>query len=571
MLTRDYRFAPTVGFWQVELVRTAREIARSPEHAVLAMDHEIDDFMAQVGTVGFNPSLDRLRYLFALSLLCDIYLAGGRIGVLDSVIHVSWPDWESDLGRDLARRALDSISSHRDLRFGEVSRLRPLFLPTTKRTEVIDIMRSGRFWLEPAHRTHASGVRYAEAFTAGLRLWRMPYRGREGRLRRFLIVGQSLAHATQPFVVGLIEVGDDAPYSTERDAFLVMRSQEMRSWLDRTHGPHQARAVGDLMRQLRHALLPIPGISPDLSAASVVELRDELLRRAQGRSQSEDALVEKKKIAYLVRLAMGEIAFDALGRGQPEDPAGIREGVRAVHDLTVPRVHMEVTVCGAVPPFTSALGGKLVTAFLGHPDILAITKGGAATIVRELFDLSRLEALLPHWGLLAMTTKGLYPGHSALYNRAEIPGESEPVRLQKVGNTKGSTTTLLGTRTGKLAHLLMDATPARTVSRTYGTGGAKRQRLIESAVMSTNLPGSFVHAGIRRPVYGLRLVSNLAECVWLGAQPSWNVKRLTSGDEYSRAATVLWRGRWLAKAEMRLAAADTDIPGALEHLVRPEP
>src|SRR3989337_1116129 len=105
------------------------------------------------------------------------------------------------------------------------------------------------------------------------------------------------------------------------------------------------------MRQLRQALLPIPGISTDLSAASVVELRDELLRRAQGRSQSEDALVEKKRIAYLVRLAMGEIALDGIAGGQPEDPAGIREGVRAVHDLTVPRVHMEVTVCGAVPPF----------------------------------------------------------------------------------------------------------------------------------------------------------------------------------------------------------------------------
>ncbi len=571
LAVRDYRFAPSVGSWQIELIRIAHHLTIAPDRVIDEVDREVRAFL-DARPVAPALSIDRLRFAFALSLLHDITLAGGRVHVVDSQIYVSWPAWDAAGGRGAAQHALDVVASKRPLSPTERRRLSRLFLSAAEPAALTDFLRSGRFWLEPAEAVHPSGVHYSEAFAVALRLWRMPYRGREGRLRRFLLVGQHMQVAPEPVVAGLIEVGDEAPYSTERDQFLALRVKEAISWLLAQPDPSAVAAlVCERIQRLRRALLPVKGITADGSARDVVHRREDLLRRAHGRSQTERNLIQKKRIAYLVRLAEGELAFDRLARGEPvpESDRGLSEGVRGMHDLTVPRVHMEVTVCGAVPPFANGLGGKLVVAFLAHPAVLDVLLGTTSSILRDIFDLPRLEKILPHWGLLALTTKGLYPGHSALYNRASVPASSREIRLRKIGETRGSTTNLLSARTGKLAHLVMEAAAShRRVSRTYGTGGAKRQRSIESAVLSIGLPGSFVHAGIRRPVYGLPLVSNLPSVVWAGDEPRWLIDRHPAPDMYAAAAVRLWRARWLAKAADRLRGGGA-IHGVIEHFEEP--
>src|SRR5262249_39370876 len=158
---------------------------------------------------------------------------------------------------------------------------------------------------------------------------------------------------------------------------------------------------------------------------------------------SSDDLTLKKAITYVLRLAHGEHAFAAIADGRAPNASDLhlREGLRAMHNLVVPRIHMEVTICGALPPFSHVLGGKLVAGFLGHPSILEAASSGPGLILQALFDSEALAVEIPHWGLLALTTRGLYPGHSAQYNRASIPGASAPVRIQKIGETSGGTTT----------------------------------------------------------------------------------------------------------------------------------
>lgn len=93
----------------------------------------------------------------------------------------------------------------------------------------------------------------------------------------------------------------------------------------------------------------------------------------------------------------------------------------------------------------------------------------------------------------------------------------------------------------------------RQVSLTYGSGGAKRQRTIESAVIVSGLPETLVHAGIKRPIYGLRLAENLEAVVWAGQQPSWVVDRHAGCDQHDEAVTRDWRQRWLPQAQRRLS------------------
>ena len=312
-------------------------------------------------------------------------------------------------------------------------------------------------------------------------------------------------------------------------------------------------------------MLPVEGFPVPNGLEEVLAAEAAIQMRAGGRSQSHVGHREKKRLAYVLRLAHGELVFHEFAKGAlpaPRDPS-LREGLRAIHDLTVPRVHMEATICGALPPFNAALAGKLVVSFLAHPEILGSTKGSPGEIVKALFDVDRIGGLLPDSGMLALTTKGLYPGHSALYNRASVPGVSgEGVTLRKLGETRGESTMLIGERTARLAQRVAEgARSTGRVALVYGTGGSKRMRFLESSAVECGLPQRIVHAGIRRPVYGMRFLSNMPDVVWRGAIPKWLIDPAVSAEEYSRRATALWRSRWGDRAAAAASSRESPVVG----------
>ena len=85
--------------------------------------------------------------------------------------------------------------------------------------------------------------------------------------------------------------------------------------------------------------------------------------------------------------------------------------------------------------------------------------------------------------MLCITTKGLYEGHSAIYNRAEMPGLNGALRLRHIDNTDGESTTLIGEEAYSLARQLVDHSEEKSVpvSNVWGSGGSKRHRRIEWA------------------------------------------------------------------------------------------
>ncbi len=366
-------------------------------------------------------------------------------------------------------------------------------------------------------------------------------------------------------------MGDEAPYSTERDQLLALQPAKFLDWFFAM--PHRVAVAADLTKlfhRLREAVLPVEDFPVPGDLDRVLAVDAEIEARASGRSQSHIGLADKKRLAYVLRLAHGERLFRRLSEGAAVDKtdASLREGIRAIHDLTVPRVHMEVTICGALPPFNAALAGKLVVSFLAHPSILEATKGTPGQIVQSVFDIERIDGLLPDAGVIAITTKGLYPGHSALYNRAAVPGlDARPVRLRKLGDTRGESTMLMGERTARLAKRVVEgARESGRVALAYGTGGSKRMRFLESAAVESGLSQRIVHAGIRRPVYGLRLVSNLPEVIWCRAQPHWVVDTSLSAEDYSDTATALWRTQWGDRASAAALSHSSVVPGMISVL-----
>jgi hypothetical protein len=247
---------------------------------------------------------------------------------------------------------------------------------------------------------------------------------------------------------------------------------------------------------------------------------------------------------YLSRIMKAETALSNTDLWNENE---VNAGIRAIKDVTLNRVHTEIVICGALPPFGNLLIGKMVAMMINHPDIRSSLDRDIGILLQDTFDFHKLEAWLPRYGPLLITTKGLYPRHSAQYNRVRIVKHEGYLPLRKLGSTIGQTMSNMSDRTMKLAVEINERLGDKGVSREYGSGGSKRQRIIQKASTVVGINPAVMYADITRPVYGLSLVSNLQEVVLAGSKPEWRdlAGVIESPQEYEEKTVLLWRQQWL--------------------------
>lgn len=551
-----FEFRPDWGLYQREIweLHSGVEADEGPA-TVASMLHRV------LERVDSGP--DHARQAFSLSLLKDILDCTGSIWSRDGRLYVAWPDWEGLNGRHAAQVAMQKSREIRPLTHSELARVSPMFLEGVDGATLVQIMEEGRFSLVKAAEIHPSGIPYSDAFSAALRYWSMPYRGRTGRSRRFLLTCTHALTNNTPVVAGILEMGDEAPFCTWRDDLLGLTTPQLINWIESNSDPSKClKSVVETFESFRKALLPTSdGINfGRMTAYEICQRRSEWEARSAGRSlalDSEDpnVLKDQKRITYALRLARGEQALkDATQVTLRLNAKELAHGVRAIHDILLPRLHMEVTICGALPPFSDGLGGKLMVNFFSHPYVLESPIDSMGTLLSWSFDEIKLKTLLPSCGLLAVTTKGLYAGHSAIYNRADFPALNGSMRLKWLANTEGNSSTLISTFTANLAKDVTDAMSdtKNAISQVYGSGGAKRHRSLSAAVGLCGLPIPLVNAAIYRPVYGSKLIANVEEVVWARAKPKWLVDRDVEPSIFDTIAVDQWRKRWVSRAVERV-------------------
>ncbi len=557
-------FVPALGPLEHRLFRLSQQLTGTP------LDAEVIRDLARnaAGEWRSGPSSERkLRWALSLSILSDILTAGGTIHTVDSSLHVAWPDWSTDEGRAGLRHALESLRG--EMRYGRVapeviSTLSPALPPT----EVVRLVDEGQFSLMEAGDIHPSGVAYGDIFSAARRYWTMPHRDREGRNRR-LVMTVSHKSLRWPLPAGILEVGDASPIATERDTLLGLTPSALSEWLRQPQRmAERLHLLSDRLEAIHGALLPIPGIRirrADFGAQFA--MIGSLEEAAAGRSKGEEQHVDKKRTAYLARLLRGLRAVADLRDERTARPEDLQATARLMRDLTVPRVTLELTLCGALPPFSQALLGKLVVAFAGDPRIRGVCKSDPGEILGSVFDLSILKEQLPSAGAVLLTTKGLFPHHSAQYSRAELPRKHSDLRVpvKKIGETTGITASLMSKSTYDLAKAFLDLPhQQRMVASAFGTGGSKRQRRIEAAVSSLGLPEGIIHPRLQRPIYAAELALNLRDVAIANRRPQWAVSTATVTG-YASEAYDLWRSQWLTRAKKRMQEwTETRVPGLQE-------
>ena len=160
---------------------------------------------------------------------------------------------------------------------------------------------------------------------------------------------------------------------------------------------------------------------------------------------------------------------------------------------------MDLYVCGAVPPYSALLGGKLVASLATSQEVadrFAEKYKGRAGVISGETKPARL--------LVLTTTSAL--GRSSLYNRLHLNIEPS-VSFERLGATKGwghfqiSDEIFL-----ELRNLLTKEQHAYANGHFFGSGPNWRLRTIRAALDSLGIAQNLLEHGIQREVYAAELV-----------------------------------------------------------------
>jgi hypothetical protein len=508
------------------------EITRILEQIGSLLDHETDHDQDMLPS--FTQS--KLHLMFALSAIQDLISWGSDIEVIESQLWLTKTKEliNKDENSGQLRGAMTSLKSSAISYFAPISS-----------KEALKMLCEGELRLELVV---PKNLESSNIFRYGVTTWSMPYRGREGRSARFIVW---IRNRGTEFPLGIMEVGDDAPYSPLRD-------QALGFSVPNQHDPLNAKLrvrLLELRKTMNRSDLPI---DPTLDTKDFLTAWRSLnLDEKSVRDKFTDPSV-RKRISYLNRIFNGELALSEADLWNEKDVAA---AIRAIKDVTLNRVHTEVVICGALPPFGNLLGGKIVAMMMNHPLVRATLDRDIGVLLAGSFDVLKIENWLPRFGPLLTTTKGLFPNHSAQYNRVRLPSGKSTLKLEKLGLTQGQTMSHISDRSMNFAVEINERMGEKGISREYGSGGAKRQRILQSAARIVGLDTDSLYAHVTRPVYGTLFVSNSQGVVLGGESPEWkdNYMPNQTTEEYETLVMEMWRDKWLSNAKRRvLNSGDTN-------------
>jgi hypothetical protein len=215
---------------------------------------------------------------------------------------------------------------------------------------------------------------------------------------------------------------------------------------------------------------------------------------------------------------------------------------------------MDITVCGAIPPYTHILGGKLVCALLFSPEVVQHYRQRYGDQESVIASSMQGASVLRSPRLVLLGTTSLYGIGSSQYNRIRIPlrelggTDGEVLKYEELGLSKGYGSFHVSVTTVRLiGKLLARRVEGRRVNSIFGEGVNPLMRKIREAFELLRLPSdALLLHGNRRVVYGVPLARNFRDVlIGLADRPSYFLSMARPTEE-TKALAVFWRKRWLA-------------------------
>jgi hypothetical protein len=172
---------------------------------------------------------------------------------------------------------------------------------------------------------------------------------------------------------------------------------------------------------------------------------------------------------------------------------------------------LDAFVCGAIPPYSQLLGGKLVASLLGSKEVVLEFNRKYGHVPSEYSLLKNgEEGIISKKPRLALITVTSALGRSSIYNRLHLPGVIELIKLGS--STKGyghfhiSEELFL-----EMREYLRLRGHEYSDNHKYGDGPNWRMRVIRAAIDSLGIQEDILNHGILREVFAMPLADNWRE------------------------------------------------------------
>ena len=323
----------------------------------------------------------------------------------------------------------------------------------------------------------------------------------------------------------------------------------------------EQRVAGAALARIRQ--LEAAYSEAEQSNASVRSQRDASKAHAANidwRAASEDPLFVRKRAETLGQLLDAKRTFQTLDWSQRglalvelilRHPNGLRTIGTALEEVRKAGMSsqvVDVSVCGAVAPYNSILGGKLVALLMASQEVREAYRNRYSRQVSIISSQMAGRAIFRPAELKVLTTTSLYGNGSSQYNRLRLrakdyPNLEQDIEWLQLAKTAGFGTVHLGPTTVKVLREVSERTHrARRINNRFGEGASPRLRQIREAVDILGMDSSAVlHHATPRIFYGCELHSGaIAELI--GMQPATECR----GNPASVIGGI-WRQRWLSK------------------------
>lgn len=464
------------------------------------------------------------------------------------------------------------------------ARLRPIAaLPRAERPAALrEACRPYLQLVEPGLRDQFTGLPLSDIWRYFRYTWSSRYRRTPGRAMFYLI--RDGAEPNHP-VMGITAVSNTVLQLSSRDEWLGWTADGLKDLVasgevsdTEALGALRARIDGDL-RALYTEDLGFDGAAPpELTEAlrarlqemlrSATRERESLLREGKHASdfdKSSELTQEALAIATrspLFRAKRASAALtllearSALLRAEPPlkaaatDPAVSRAidlALRQIKQWYAAGSIMELTTCGAVPPYGPLLGGKLASFLMLSPSVRHVYLKRYEAEPSIIASQMAGRRVAKDARLVMLGTTSLYPEHSSQYNRLKMPPGvigSHGAAFCEIGHSKGHGASNLSTETeAYLALMAQEHRDFKNVNFVFGEGQSPKMRLIREGLAALGLGAAdLIRHASPRIIYLAPLVPNVRR-VLLGLDEPEVPADDAGADEN---VADFWRTRWLS-------------------------
>ncbi|MFO1038941.1 MAG: DUF4338 domain-containing protein [Geminicoccaceae bacterium] len=212
---------------------------------------------------------------------------------------------------------------------------------------------------------------------------------------------------------------------------------------------------------------------------------------------------------------------------------------------------MELTVCGAVPPYNHLLAGKLACLLMTSPRVRADYAQRYNTAPSIIASQMAGRVIAKPTNLVFLGTTSLFTQRSSQYNRVVLPmgsvvGQRCGISYEDLGVSVGFGSPSLRAETEAALKKLGEASrDYRNVNFVFGEGQSPKLRQLREGLDALGLAHADVlNHGTPRIVYGVKLAEN-TERVLLGVDSGVDYCILSTENADDQIASF-WISRWLA-------------------------